>query len=141
MITMDTRGQISVEFILFLALVLLVVLAFAYFISDQSEQNNIATATRLGAQNATTAMGITTPGMIPVRVDGIQMNGNQNITIIINLSYSSPQIQNTTLTGVYNALTSLGYTLTQNKDSSPEKYIQNLTLNTTKHNYTIQVTS
>ena len=133
---MDNKGQISVEFILFLAIVLVIVLAVGYFISDQSEQNNIATATRLGAENATTSMGITNPGIMPVRVEAIQMNGNQNITVIINLSYSSTQIANTTLTGVYNALTSQGY--------APQKgivlnNIQNLTINTSRHKYTIQV--
>jgi uncharacterized protein (UPF0333 family) len=136
MVAMDNKGQISVEFILFLAIVLVIVLAVGYFISDQSEQNSIATATRLGAENATTSMGITNPGIMPVRVEAIQMNGNQNITVIINLSYSSTQIANTTLTGVYNALTSQGY--------APQKgivlnNIQNLTINTSRHKYTIQV--
>jgi uncharacterized protein (UPF0333 family) len=136
MIAMDNNGQISAEFILFLAIILLIVLAVGYFISDQSEQNNIATATRLGAENATTSMGITNPGMMPVRVETIQMNGNQNITLIINLSYSSIQIKNITLTGVYNTLISQGY--------SPQKgivsnNIQNLTINTSRHKYTIKV--
>lgn len=133
---MDNNGQISAEFILFLAIILLIVLTVGYFISDQSEQNNIATATRLGAENATTSMGITNPGMMPVKVETIQMNGNQNINLIINLSYSSPSITNITLNGVYNTLTSQGY--------SPQKgiklnNIQNLTMNTSRHNYTIKV--
>jgi hypothetical protein len=136
MIAMDNNGQISAEFILFLAIILLIVLTVGYFISDQSEQNNIATATRLGAENATTSMGITNPGMMPVKVETIQMNGNQNINLIINLSYSSPSITNITLNGVYNTLTSQGY--------SPQKgiklnNIQNLTMNTSRHNYTIKV--
>lgn len=137
MVAMDNKGQISVEMILFLAIILFIVLAVGYFISDQNEQNNIATATRLGAENATTSMGITNPGMMPVRVEAIQMNGNQNITVIINLSYSSTQIKNTTLTGVYNTLTSQGYS-PQKGIVSPNN-IQNLTINTSRHKYTIQV--
>jgi len=133
---MDNKGQISVEFILFLAIVLIIVLAVGYFIFDQSEQNNIATATRLGATNATTAMGITTPGMLPVRVDAIQMSGTQNITVLIQLSYKSTQIQNTTLNGVYNSLTAQGYSP---QKKSVSNIVQNLTLNTTRHNYNIRL--
>ena len=133
---MDGKGQISVELILILAFILLVVLVVAYYASDQSEQNNIATVTRLGATNATTAMGITTPGMLPVRVDAIQMSGTQNITVSINLNYKNDLIQNTTLTGVYNSLTAQGYS-PQKKSTS--NIIQNLTLNTTRHNYNIML--
>lgn len=133
---MDGKGQISVELILILAFILLVVLVVAYYASDQSEQNNIATVTRLGATNATTAMGITTPGMLPVRVDAIQMSGTQNITVSINLNYKNNLIQNTTLTGVYNSLTAQGYS-PQKKSTS--NIIQNLTLNTTRHNYNIML--
>lgn len=133
---MDSKGQISVEFILFLAFVLVVVLALGYYISDQNEQNNIATATKLGAVNATTYMVTTTPGMLPVQVNSIQTNGSQNITVIINLSYTSNQIKNTTLTGVYNALTSQGYVPQKTIVSNN---IQNLTVNTTRHVYKIWV--
>jgi len=133
---MDGKGQISVELILILAFILLVVLVVAYYASDQSEQNNIATVTRLGATNATTAMGITTPGMLPVRVDAIQMSGTQNITVSINLNYKNNLIQNTTLTGVYNSLTAQGYSP---QKKSVSNIIQNLTLNTTRHNYNIML--
>lgn len=137
---MDGKGQISVELILILAFILLVVLVVAYYVSDQSEQNNIATATRLGATNATTAMGITTPGMLPVRVDAIQMSGTQNITVLINLNYKNDPIQNTALTGVYNSLISQGYSPKKNMNSNPTNpIIQNLTLNTTRHNYNIML--
>lgn len=137
MVSMDNKGQISVELVLFLAIILFIVLAAGYFISDQSEQNNIATATRLGAENATTSMGITNPGMMPVKVESIQMNGNQNITIIIQLSYSTAQITTTTLNGVYNALTSQGYS--PQKGIAPLNNLKNITLNTSRHNYTILV--
>ena len=120
---MDGKGQISVELILILAFILLVVLVVAYYASDQSEQNNIATVTRLGATNATTAMGITTPGMLPVRVDAIQMSGTQNITVSINLNYKNDLIQNTTLTGVYNSLTAQGYS-PQKKSTSNKPHNQ-----------------
>lgn len=133
---MDGKGQISVELILILAFILLVVLVVAYYVSDQSEQNSIATATRLGATNATTAVAITTPGMLPVQVESIQMSGTQNITVLINLNYKNDPIQNTTLTGVYNSLTAQGYSP---QKKSVSNIIQNLTLNTTRHNYNIKL--
>ncbi len=133
---MDEKGQISVELILILGFILLVVLVVAYYVTDQSEQNNIATATRVGATNATTALAITTPGMLPVQVESIQMNGAQNITVLIQLSYKSTQIQNFTLTGVYNSLIAQGYSP---QKKSVSNIIQNLTLNTTKHNYNIML--
>jgi uncharacterized protein (UPF0333 family) len=138
MVTMDNKGQISVEFILFVGFILAIILVIGVYAGDQNEQNNIATATRLGAVNATTSMGITNPGMLPVSVNSVQMSGTGNITLIINLSYTSTQIQNTTLTGVYNALTSQGYAPQKN---SIGYNIQNLTFNTSRHNYAISVSS
>jgi uncharacterized protein (UPF0333 family) len=129
---MDKKGQISVEVILFLALVLLIVLAVASYIYTQNYQNNILTATRLGAENATTGLGMKNLTMIPVRVEGIEMTGTENVTILIHLSNNNNQIQNATLTSVYNSLISQGYSPTKNLPN----YIQNLTMNTTTYGKT-----
>ncbi|MCC7550126.1 MAG: class III signal peptide-containing protein [Methanobacterium sp.] len=136
MITMEERGQLSAEYILFFGLILVIILAFAYYVSDQSEQNNIATAARIGAENATTEMGILNSTMAPVRVTAIQMTGTQNITISISLSYKPPGVQNSILNSVYNSLVSQGYNPQKNIVSNN---IQDLTLNTSKHNYNISL--
>jgi uncharacterized protein (UPF0333 family) len=133
---MEERGQLSAEYILFFGLILVIILAFAYYVSDQSEQNNIATAARIGAENATTEMGILNSTMAPVRVTAIQMTGTQNITISISLSYKPPGVQNSILNSVYNSLVSQGYNPQKNIVSNN---IQDLTLNTSKHNYNISL--
>jgi uncharacterized protein (UPF0333 family) len=133
---MDGRGQISVEFVLLVAIVLAIVLVFAGIIGDQNEQNSVATAIRLGAVNATAEMSILNRTMEPVRVNEVIMNGSGNITMLIHLSYSSSQIQNTTLTGVAISLNSQGYTVQKNMVSN---IIQNLTVNTSRHSYFIRI--
>ena len=50
---MDQRGQISIEYILLVAIVLVIVVIFGLIITDQNEQNNVASAVQLGAANAT----------------------------------------------------------------------------------------
>lgn len=120
-----------------LGFVLLIVLAVAFYAGNENEQNSISSATRSGATNATTALSVTTPGMLPVRVESIEMSGTGNITLLIKLSNKNAQIQNITLTGVYNSLTSQGYSPLKNIDSN--EIIQNLNLNTSKHNYTISL--
>jgi len=134
---MDSKGQLSAEYILMLGFVLLIVLAVAFYAGNENEQNSISSATRSGATNATTALTVTTPGMLPVRVESIEMSGTGNITLLIKLSNKNAQIQNITLTGVYNSLTSQGYSPLKNIDSN--EIIQNLNLNTSKHNYTISL--
>ncbi|AIS32208.1 class III signal peptide-containing protein [Methanobacterium formicicum] len=134
---MDSKGQLSAEYILMLGFVLLIVLAVAFYAGNENEQNSISSATRSGATNATTALSVTTPGMLPVRVESIEMSGTGNITLLIKLSNKNAQIQNITLTGVYNSLTSQGYSPLKNIDSN--EIIQNLNLNTSKHNYTISL--
>ena len=46
---MDQRAQISVEFILLVAIVLTIVLVFSLIITNENEQNNVATDAQLGA--------------------------------------------------------------------------------------------
>jgi uncharacterized protein (UPF0297 family) len=74
--------------------------------------------------------------MAPVRVTAIQMTGTQNITISISLSYKPPGVQNSILNSVYNSLVSQGYNPQKNIVSNN---IQDLTLNTSKHNYNISL--
>ena len=89
---MDSKGQLSAEYILMLGFVLLIVLAVAFYAGNENEQNSISSATRSGATNATTALSVTTPGMLPVRVESIEMSGTGNITLLIKLSNKNAQI-------------------------------------------------
>ncbi len=56
---MDQKAQISIEYILLVAIILVVVLVFALIITNENEQNNVATAAQLGASNATANMVFT----------------------------------------------------------------------------------
>ena len=133
---MDQRAQISVEFVLFAGIVLLVVLAFATVVADQSEMNSIATAVRLGAENSTTQMSLLNSTMQPSRVTGVSMsgvNGTKDINIVVNFSSPiSSTAQTQVLTSINNSLTAQGYT-TAYAGGSP------LSLATSRHNYTVSL--
>ncbi len=75
---MDQKAQISIEYILLVAIILAVVLVFALIITDQNEQNNVATAAQLGASNATANMVFTNTSQSPVKVTSVTMT-NVNI--------------------------------------------------------------
>ena len=85
MITMDSRGQLSAEYILLVGFVLAVVLIFAWYVSDQSEQNTIATAVRVGASNASAEIGIMNTTTMPIRVNKVDMTSGEKINITIFL--------------------------------------------------------
>ncbi len=131
MINMDSRGQLSAEYILIVGFILAIVLIVAVYVSDQNEQNTIATAARLGATNASAEIGIINRNITPIRVDKIVMTGGNNINITIFLSnstISTNQRQNI-IAGVEQTIESSGYSVNNNGN--------NLTLNTSKHNYFI----
>ncbi len=130
---MESRGQISVEYILIIGFILALVLIVAVYASDQSEQNTIATATRLGASNASAEIGIMNVNIAPIRVEKIEMTRGSNINITIFLSNSavSTDQKQSILAGVAQSIESAGY--------SVNNYGNNLTLNTSKHNYFIKL--
>lgn len=130
---MESRGQISVEYILIIGFILALVLIVAVYASDQSEQNTIATATRLGASNASAEIGIMNVNIAPIRVEKIEMTSGSNINITIFLSNSavSTDQKQSILAGVAQSIESAGY--------SVNNYGNNLTLNTSKHNYFIKL--
>ncbi|HMK54495.1 MAG TPA: class III signal peptide-containing protein [Methanobacteriaceae archaeon] len=130
---MDTRGQISAEYILMVGFIVVVVLIVAGYAGEQNEQNIVASAVRDGASNATTEMSLLNRSMQPVRVNGVSTNGSSNITITINLS--NPSIiasqKQVILTGSAKSLTKQGFAVTNNG--------ANLTLTTARHNYLITI--
>lgn len=127
---MDQRGQISVEFVLLAAIVLLVVVVFGLAIANESELNSVASAVKMGAENGTTQASILNASMQPVRVTNVNMTGTDNITIKIHFSSSVNSIQESILKSINNSLTNSGYETNYSGGSI-------LNLNTNRHNYTI----
>jgi len=73
---MDQRAQISIEYILLVSIILIIVIVFALVITNQSQQNNIATAVQLGASNATANLVFTNNSQSPIQVTYINMTNN-----------------------------------------------------------------
>jgi uncharacterized protein (UPF0333 family) len=132
MMNMDVRGQISVELVLLVGFIVVIVLVFAGFIGDQIEQNNIASATRLGAVNATTDLGLLNRTLQPVRVNGVNMAGTDNITIQISFSNPVTGLQSQIFDSINKSLTSQGYTTWYNSSTQ-----SNIPLKTSRHFYNI----
>ena len=113
---MDQRGQISIEYILLVAIILAVVLVFATIITSQTEQNTIATTAQLGASNATANMLFTNYTQSPVKVTSVTMttvilsdNVSTNTSMVIHFS---GKITNnaTVFNSIANSLIAAGYT-------------------------------
>ncbi|HTX61014.1 MAG TPA: class III signal peptide-containing protein [Methanobacterium sp.] len=131
---MDQRGQISVEYILLAAIVLLVVIIFAVAITNETELNSVATAVKLGAENGTTQLSILNATMQPVRVTSINMTGTGNVNIQVKFSSSVNTVQIPILQSINRSLTSSGYTTGYTGGTT-------LNLQTSRHNYTITLVS
>ncbi|AXV39321.1 MAG: hypothetical protein CIT02_02805 [Methanobacterium sp. BAmetb5] len=140
MITMDSRGQLSAEYILLVGFVLAVVLIFAWYVSDQSEQNVIATAVRVGASNASAEIGIMNTTTTPIRVNKVDMTSGEkiNITIFLSNTALSPQQRQTILGGVEQSIESAGYTVNSQIDPVSNT-VNTLTIDTSKHDYLIKI--
>lgn len=132
---MDGRGQISIEVVFFIAIVVVIVLVFASIMGDQNEQNMVSSAVKLGAENATTNMVITNTGITPVRVTSISMSGDNNINITVHFSNSVSNMQDQILESINKSLTVQGYPTwynSTNQTSVPletKRHLYNITLN------------
>jgi uncharacterized protein (UPF0333 family) len=134
---MDQKAQISIEYILLVAIILAVVLVFALIITDQNEQNSVATAAQLGASNATANMLFTNTSQSPVKVTSVTMTNVNSTNINMVIHFSGPITNNAPVIGsIINSLQASGYSNITNTSSS-------LTLTTTtsgagiRHIYTI----
>ncbi|KAF5078414.1 class III signal peptide-containing protein [Methanobacterium aggregans] len=135
---MDDRAQISVELILFLAIVLAIVLVFATFIADANEKNIIETSVKLGADNATSTMALLDRSMQPLRVTSIDVTGSD--PIVMTLHFSRPidyDTQKYVAEGVVTSLISQGYDAESNYTDT-NKLKGNVTLQKARHNYLIE---
>lgn len=128
---MDQRGQISVEYILLAAIVMMFVIIFGWVIAEESEVNSVVTAVKMGAENGTTYASILNPNMQPVRVTSLETEGENDITIQVHFSSSVDSIKDTILQSIEKSLADNGYTAT-NEDSK-------LNLATGRHNYIIEL--
>jgi uncharacterized protein (UPF0333 family) len=143
MIKMDQRGQISVEYILLVAVVLAIVVVFALVVTNQSEQNNVAAAAQLGATNATANLVFINGSQTPVKVTSVTMsNGStigNNVNMVIHFSKSVTSNQGTIFQSIEKSLRSAGFNNMVNTNSS-------ITLTTStgvgvRHVYFITLTS
>ena len=127
MTKMDRRGQISIEFVLILALMAIIVVAIGGYVGDASEQSMISSAVRTAADNAATNLVITNRSMNPVNVENINSTSNgTSITLQINVSGSN-QTFDAIKSSVLNSIAAQGYNVT------------NSSVITGRHVYTIQV--
>lgn len=124
---MDQKGQISIEFVLVIGLIVVIVLAIAPYIGEQNENNVIAVAAREGASNTITNITLLNRNMAPIVVKDLKMTGSgQNITIQIRLSSSVSSDQNQLIVnGTLASIAAQGYTLT------------NGTIVTNRHRYNV----
>lgn len=119
MIKMDQQGQISIEYILLVSIVLVIVVIFGLIISDQSEQNNVASAVQLGATNATANLVFGNNTQSPVRVTNVnQTASGSNINMVVHFSRPVTDQQATILASIVKSLKSSGYTNIANTSTS-----------------------
>ncbi|MBZ2165400.1 class III signal peptide-containing protein [Methanobacterium spitsbergense] len=115
---MDQRAQISVEYILLVAIVMLIVIVFAVIITDQNEQNNVASAAQLGATNATANLIFTNTGQSPVKVTSVSMTNGTTINMTIHFSRSVTGQESVIIDSITKSLNSAGYTNTSKTTNS-----------------------
>lgn len=136
---MDQRGQISIEYVLLVSIVLIIVVIFGLIITDQSEQNNIATAVQLGATNATANLVFGNSSQSPVKVTNVAMTGTgQNINVVVHFSRPVTDQQSTVIASIVKSLNSSGFTnvsstsnsvtVTTSATSTGTHHVYNITL-------------
>ncbi len=136
---MDQQGQISIEFVLVIALMAVIVIAVGSYVGDANEKNVISAAARSGADNATTALALLNVGTAAARVTDVNTTATgTNVTILIDISrpLSNDQIQNIT-NSTLSSIAALGYTRinSTNPDTNPSTdYIR-----TGRHIYYVQI--
>ncbi len=113
MTKMDQRGQISIEFVLILALMLVIVLGVGWYVGNSNESNVISSAARSGADNAITTLAMSNRTMAPVRVEDISTTNNgTNVTVNIDISGSLSDFQNQTIiNSTLSSIAAQGYNL------------------------------
>lgn len=139
MIKMDQRGQISIEFVLVMSLMLVIVLLAGSYASEQNEINTVTAAARTGSMDAVTNLALLNVNMEPIRVEDIRMNGSgQNLTLLINVSGPiSTNANRTIFNAAIHSILNLnqGYTLDQRNLTN----IYDDVVVTSRHNYGVVI--
>ena len=135
---MDTKGQISIEFILVIAVMLVLVLLIGSIAGGENESNNVLSAARSGATNAVSDLSFLNESMEPVRVNDMKVIGTgHDLTIQINVS--GPLSVNQTesvINGTLNSIATQGYT--HSDAGTPD--ISDDYITTSTHKYTVTIT-
>ena len=118
---MDKRGQLSIEFVLIIAFMLIIVILFASYIGDANEKNSISAAARSGATDAASSLLINNSINKPLTVEDINLSTNgSNITIVIDISGIITTNTNNTITNkTLQSIADLGYKLNTTNASDP----------------------
>lgn len=135
---MDQKGQISIEFVLIVAFMLVLVLLVASYVGEQNELNTVVSAARSGAMDATTSLTLINRNMIPKRVNDVMMIGNgHDLTVQINISgpLSGSQVESI-INGTLNSIAAQGYTL---NNSGTTNTLSDDFILTSRHKYNVTV--
>lgn len=115
MLKKDQRGQISVEFVLILAIMAIIVAGIGWYVGNSNEESVISSAVRSAADNATTAL-VLNNSINPVRVEEISTTYN-GTNIALELHFSSPINNQTSIAisnSILNSIASQGYKVINN---------------------------
>lgn len=132
---MDTKGQISIEFILVVAFMLVIVLLIGSYIGGENESSSVLSAARSGAAGAVSNLTFLNESTEPVRVDDMRIIGTgHDLTIQINIS--GPLSVNQTqyvLNGTLNSIAAQGYT----RNDAGTSTVSDDYITTNRHKYTV----
>ena len=131
---MDKRGQISIEFVLIIAFMLVLVLLFGAYAADANEKNVVSSAARSGAMDAASNLLLNNSITQPIQVTDITtVDIGQNETIFINVIGSISNSTNQTMRSyALQSIAAQGYIL--NTTNSTDPFIS-----TSRRTYKIQI--
>jgi len=134
MIKMDKRGQISIEFVLIVAFMLMLVILIGVYAADANEKNVVSSAARSGVMDAASNLLLNNTIDQPLHVTDISTNDSgQNITLLIDVSGQFSNSTNTTLKSfALQSIQAQGYTLNNTNSSDPF-------VKTSRHNYRVTI--
>ena len=134
---MDQKGQISIEFALIIAVMLVLVLLIASYAGTENESNTILSAARSGAMNATTNAVLLNRSAEPTRVDNIQLINGTGSDLIISINLSTvPSNTTSILNSTLNSIAAQGYTI--NNAGTPNDPSDDY-ITTSRHKYTVTI--
>ena len=138
---MDKRGQISIEFVLVIAVMLVIVLLIASYTGNENESTIVSAAARSGAMNAATNGVLLNGNVEPIKVDSITLVNGTDPDIIIELSLSTVPSDinycNSIINSTLDSIAAQGYTRVNSTD--PESNPQEDYIRTSRHTYHVKI--